>query len=317
MMGKLLRSSDVVLEKLHFISPSNDGDEKQWAYDIPYIIGIGNRNITSYISDWSNDVDFIRYQLESYCYNGKATIEFKFEDAPTVINLERVSTIASVERIGDGIAIKYDDYMKVVIKPNSFVKGASVIGFCDEKATVKELYEGLLNIGRQGYAYNEEDRDNSWDYEAIVLYNHIKSPIIERYLTDCREDENTISIRQKIIHHIVTITPDYGNVLGGIDGDCVGVDIDGDDRITICNKDLDKEICVVTIPGIYVWYKEFESKSDGVNSTMGCIDVEEWHRKGLALAKELKDKLPDDFDVWYGYPFEDIEQRYKRPILIY
>ena len=49
---------------------------------------------------------------------------------------------------------------------------------------------------------------------------------------------------------------------------------------------------------------------------MGNMDVEKWHHRGLILAKELKKRLPEDIDVWYGYPFEDVEHRNCRPILI-
>ena len=46
------------------------------------------------------------------------------------------------------------------IQPNSFIKGSAVYGFCNERQAIQELYEGLLNIGRVGYEFNDYDLNN-------------------------------------------------------------------------------------------------------------------------------------------------------------
>ena len=317
LMPQRLRSSEINEELLTFNCPAFDKDERDWANDIPYILKIGNREIKSVISDWTNDMDYVRHQLESYCYCRQAQIKLYFEDDPTIINLKKVSALASTKSIGSGIAYNYDDYLKVEIQPNSFIKGSAIYGFCNERQAIKELYEGLLNVGRVGYEFKDYDFDNPWGYDAMVFYNHIKSPIIERYISRIKEDYNSIVERQRIIHHVFTISPDYTDVLGQMTGQSIPTSVFFDDVVTLYKEDDSEEVlCSVTLPGVYEWLNEFNRLSDGVNSTMGNLDVEKWHHRGLVLAKELKKKLPDDIDVWYGYPYEDVEHCDCRPILI-
>ena len=317
LMPQRLRSSEINEELLTFNCPAFDKDERDWAYDIPYILKIGNREIKSVISDWTNDMDYVRHQLESYCYCRQAQIKLYFEDEPTIINLKKVSALASTKSIDSGIAYNYDDYLKVEIQPNSFIKGSAIYGFCNERQAIKELYEGLLNVGRVGYEFKDYDFNNPWGYDAMVFYNHIKSPIIERYISRIKEDYNSIVERQRIIHHVFTISPDYTDVLGQMTGQSIPTSVSFDDVVTLYKEDDSEEVlCSVTLPGVYEWLNEFNRLSDGVNSTMGNLDVEKWHHRGLVLAKELKKKLPDDIDVWYGYPFDDVEHRDCRPILI-
>ena len=316
-MPGLTRSSEVDCEKLTFKCPLVRKGDDSWAYDIPYTLKIGNREITSCITDCSNDMDFIRHQLESYCYCRKAQIELHFEDEPMVISLRQLRTLASAKTDGSGIVYRYDDYVKVEIQPDSFAKGSAIIGICNEEDTIRELYEGLLNIGRRGYEFKEYGQDNPWDYEAIVFYNHIKSPIIERYLSGIMEKYNSIVERQKIIHHVFTICPDYTHVLGYMTGQSSVVGVFSDDVVTLYKDDVkDEELCSVKLSGIYEWLDEFNRYSDGVNSTMGKMNVKDWHHRGLILAKELKKKLPEDIDVWYSFPFEDVDNRNRRPVLI-
>lgn len=317
LMPQRLRSSEINEELLTFNCPALDSDEREWGCDIPYILKIGNREIKSGISDWSNDMDYIRYQLESYCYCRQAQIKLYFEDEPTIINLKQVSALASTKSIGSGIAYSYDDFLKVEIQPNSFIKGSAIYGFCNERQAIKELYEGLLNVGRVGYEFKDYDFNNPWNYDAIVFYNHIKSPIIERYISGIKEDYNSIVERQRIINHVFTISPDYTDVLGQMTGQSIPTSVSSDDIVTLYKgADSEEALCSVTLPGVHDWLNGFNSLSDGANSTMGNMDVEKWHHRGLILAKELKKRLPEDIDVWYGYPFEDVEHRNCRPILI-
>lgn len=317
LMPQRLRSSEINEELLTFNCPALDSDEREWACDIPYILKIGNREIKSGISDWTNDMDYIRYQLESYCYCRQAQIKLYFEDEPTIINLKQVSALASTKSIGSRIACSYDYFLEVVIQPNSFIKGSAIYGFCNERQAIKELYEGLLNVGRVGYEFKDYDFNNPWDYDAIVFYNHIKSPIIERYISGIKKDYNSIVERQRIINHIFTISPDYTDVLGQMTGQSIPTSVSSDDIVTLYKgSDSEEALCSVTLPGVHDWLNEFNSLSDSANSTMGNMDVEKWHHRGLILAKELKKRLPEDIDVWYGYPFEDVEHRNCRPILI-
>lgn len=310
LMPQHLRSSEINEELLTFDCPAFEKGKREWFYDIPYVIKLGNREIKSYISD-SNDMDYIRHQLESYCYNHQTQIKLYYEYEPTILNLKRVKVLASTVSIGRGIVYNYDYFMKWEIHPNSFIKESAIYGFCNERQAIKEFYEGLLNIGRIGYEFNDYDYNNRWDYDSLVFYNKIKSPIIERYISKNKEEYNTIVERQRIIHHIFTISPNYTHILGRMTGQSSVVIVSPNDIVTLYKEEGSKEeLCSVTLPGLYEWLNEFNCDSDS------NIDVEKWHQRGLILAKELKIKLPKDIDVWYGYPFEDVEHYQRRPILV-
>lgn len=310
-----LCSSDIKEEVLTFTCPAFDDERREWTYDIPYILKIGDRGFKSFISDWTTDLGYIRHQLETYCYCGQAQIKLYDEDEPTIINLKHIRALASMEPLDSGTKYNYDDYLQIEIQPNSFIKGSAICGQCDEKQVITELYEGLLNVGRIGYDFLDNDPNNPWDYDALVFYNHIKSPIIERYLSGIKEKHNRIEERQRIIHHIFTICPDYTHVLGKVTGQSVVVDVLSDDIVTL-EDNSEQELCSIHLPGIYDWLNEFETLSNGANSTMRKMDINKWHHRGLIIAKELKKKIPNDIDIWYGYPFEDVEHRNSRPILV-
>lgn len=307
--------SDINIEKFNFECPmaEYDRDDKGWINCAPFELAIGNRKISSFMLLEYSDIRLLRILLETFCYCGEARIELYRDDDPLVIRLRRKSSIQYP--LTSGSKAISDNFVEVVIQSN-LDRAAAIIGFCDEKETIKELYEGLLNIGRIGYECGEYELGESWQYPPIVFYNHIKSPIIERYLSGIKQDDDIIAERQRVIHHIFTISPDYVHEFGWMTGQSIPVGIDKDDVVTLKDEDEGMELCSVNVPGLFEWVDEFERLSDGVNSTMGKMNVEDWHRRGLLLAKELKSKLPDDIDLWYGYPFEDEEHRNSRPILI-
>ena len=45
-------------------------------------------------------------------------------------------------------------------------------------------------------------------------------------------------------------------------------------------------------------------------------DWVDYHRRGIALAKQLREVLPFTTDLWYKAPFEDKSGTIKHPILI-
>ena len=46
------------------------------------------------------------------------------------------------------------------------------------------------------------------------------------------------------------------------------------------------------------------------------MDWTNYHRRGIALAQQLRERLSTDFDLWYDAPFEDKSGTIKHPILI-
>ena len=65
------------------------------------------------------------------------------------------------------------------------------------------------------------------------------------------------------------------------------------------------------------WHKEIEPIV--IASETGSEYKKDWadyHKRGLELAKQLREKLSTDFDLWYTAPWEDKSGTIKRPRLI-
>jgi len=310
LMPGMKRTADIDVENFEFVCPRKGDDVKPWSIDVPYSIVIGKRKYDKWISDWSNDLDNIRHSIENYVFKGKCRVVLCLDDEETIVDLSRYPTLESTERVGAGTAYHYKDFMKVEVQPGYYYDGAPQIGICEQKQVIRRLYEGLLNIARIGYRYTKDKYDNDWRCSPMTFYNRIKSPIIEDYLNERKYDEDELQIRQRIIKHVLTICPDYGDVLFcDEEGVCYGVDCLENAKKLKLDKSLLSEF--------YFWQSDFESKTDGINSTMGTLDNEEWNGRGLKLAHRLRQQLPDDIDLWYVHPFEDKENRDISPILIY
>ena len=62
-------------------------DELDWI-DIDYKITLGNKSYNSCISEWSNDWECIRHDLENLIFHQKTELQLFFEDSPTRVLLE-------------------------------------------------------------------------------------------------------------------------------------------------------------------------------------------------------------------------------------
>lgn len=306
------RTANVDVESFEFVCPRKEEAGKSWFIDIPYSIVIGNRRYDKWLSDWSNDLDRIRHDLENYVFHKECKFVLDFDTEETIIELSRYNTLEYTEHVGGGTAYHYKDFMKVVVRLGYHSDGAPILGICDQQQVIRQFYEGFLNVARSGYQYDKGKYENAWECSPLTFYNRIKSPIIEDYLTGRKYDEDELQIRQRVIRHAFTICPDYGDVLFDDENRmCYGCEsLEADE---VLNLHIDRTL----VSDFYKWQSEFESKTDGVNSTMGTLDSKEWNKRGLELAQRLRQQLPDEFDLWYAYPFEDEENRGKRPILIY
>ena len=124
-------------------------------------------------------------------------------------------------------------------------------------------------------------------------------------------------IKTPTIENVYTINADYSGCLYyNLDGkyyyDGVGVN----DTIKFRGKDkeLIKEIHV---PGINEWLNEYELKTDSGVHTIGGPDAEDWVNRGLILAQEIRDQLPDNCDLWFEYPYNDVNHKGERAFLIF
>ena len=293
-----LMTKDVVLEDFVFI-PDKEHLEG-------YTIGIGNRTYHTWFTHWDSDMEKVRYQLESYIYSREAEIILNFDMDETIIKVRHVSVLDEITKTGNGYGDNYKDYDLVEIIPNGFVKMPIVKGYCEEKQVVKLLYEGLLDIASRHPVDGEEDSyDDTPSRE--VAYNRYKSPILESYLNGIKRKQNTYLVRQTIVKHIVRICPDYNEYLWDENGAAIGQD-----------ELYDNEGRPIQMPELDTWAHEMAHIV--VDSETGRPYKKDWsdfHKRGIDLAHQLRERLSPDFDLWYEAPHEDKSKTITRRRLIY
>ncbi len=272
-----------------------------------YETGIDNRKFQTFFSHWDNDMECIRHQLESYVYEQEATIKLSFDMSETILKLNHRRILDKFEDTGDGYAYTYKDYILVEIIPNEFAHMPIIKGFCDEKETIRSIYEGLLNMA---YCLPDDGKDNGHDdYPSnIVAYNRYKSPVIESFLRNDEREPNTYKTRQVHVKDIITIDPDYDGYLWDLEGACSSLEY----------ADLyDKEGNPIRMEEFDNW--GYEMNSIVVASAIGKPYEKDWaeyHRRGLALAHKLREVLSTDFDLWYEAPYEDKSKTINHCMLI-
>ncbi|MEI6754513.1 MAG: hypothetical protein WCK78_15275 [Paludibacter sp.] len=298
-----ITTKDIVEETFHF-----ECIIVEECSDMNFIIGFGNKKYETLITEWSTNMEHVRHTIESLVYYAKneQIVKLYYEDSPTTITISPKSILESTVSMGSGTAFKYKDFFLVNISPNDFSKGADLIAFCNPKQFVKELYEGLL-IPAIGRFVKDDEFD--WKY----LYNQIKSPVIEEYINGKENLISGVKKRQTIISHIITIKPDYDVLYEDETGVCYRhfgdmIDLYDDDNL----------VCSINIPGVDEWYKKYIDSTNWGTLTIDInFDLDSWNTQGLEIAKAIRNQLPDNFDLWYAYPYEDEKNRNRKPILIY
>ncbi|MCD8289646.1 MAG: hypothetical protein LUC26_07045 [Prevotella sp.] len=286
--------------------------------DIPYTIRIGTGTFcfSSYLSDWSNDLDKIRHSIEHYIYTGETVINLCYEDSPAQIIMRRKHVNQWVSEDGSQRRFQEKSFASVVVRPDDFHsrEGYHLFGFCEEKQVIREIYEALLNVGRISFFYSKEMKD-AWWISPNVFYNSIKSPIIEDYISPRKEkNADKATLRQVYADHILTMYADADAFIWDEENASCG-DVDKDDTVEIY---FDEKTYNLHVPGLYKWLHDFYAATDFVKGKVGDdFDVDAWHKQGRALAAEMRRQLPPSIDFWYDYPFEDEKNRGKRAQLIY
>ena len=270
-----------------------------------YEIGIGNRSYKTWLTHWDNNMEFIRHQLENYVYERKAEIKLSFDTSDTVLRLKHKSILNRIEDCGEGYANKYKEYVLIEIIPNEFAHKPVIKGYCDEKETIRTIYEGLLIMAMMHPEDGDENPDNDIP-SRIVAYNRYKSPIIESYLRGDERILNTYMTRQIHIDEVLTIDPDYHCYIWDDEGCGMEVvDVNDKDGNPIKMEDFDK------------W--AYEIQDIIIASGTGHKYEKDWvdyHRRGMALAKQLRKVLPSTTDLWYNAPFEDKNGTIPHKILV-
>lgn len=282
-----VKASNIMPEKFVFIPSRNKINDE-------YKIGIGDRTFDTFLTHWDSNYEKITHQLESLVYNDKTSIELNFDASDTIIHIHRVSVIDTIETTECGYRYKYKEYALVKIIPNDFLWYPTIVGYCDYKATLRTLYEGLLRFAvKQSY----EVQDSNNVSLRIEMYNSFKSPLLENYITKNRAE------RPSFIKHILKIMPDYNSI--GIDlatNFDVGIDSSGELDDDFLNKHGEK----IVMPELARWQQEVRPII--IASECGESYKKDWmefHKRGIELVRELRKQLSDDCDVWYAPPFED------------
>lgn len=300
--------NDVTLEDFSF------GFTDEYSCDTGFEIILGERRFKSCLSDWSNELEHIRYMLEAIVYRREAEVKISFEDEPTTIILKERHVRTNENTYSNDEQYKI---MEVKVMPNSFVKGPVLYGYSRREQVVRALYQGLLKLSMRYSKCFERDLEYkmiSWNEYKMVIYNKLKSPIIEDYINKIAVEEYSFRNRQREIKRIFTIDPDCVRIVLFDDEGCA-YPCD-EDTLELC---IDKEGNYVTIniPGIYQWQQEFERATDfAETTTKDDFDWEGWHKRGIELAKQLRAKLPKSCDLWYDAPFEDKSGSIKGRFLI-
>ena len=287
---------------------------EEYSCDTTYEITLGERKYLSSLSDWSNELEHIRYMLEGICYERKAEIKICFEDAPATIILEE-----SKVRANNNTYSIEDDYkiIEVTVIPDSFVKGPILYGYCQREQVVNALYQGLLKLAMRHSNWFDNEPESSiisWDKYKMVIYNKLKSPIVEDYINKIGVKEYSFRNRQRVIKRIFTIDPDYDITV--LDEESCTYYCENDDTLELCIDDNENYI-TINIPGLYQWQQEFENATDFTETkTKDNFDWLVWHKRGMVLAKQLREKLPPSCDLWYSAPYEDKSGTIKDKILI-
>ena len=112
----------------------------------------------------------------------------------------------------------------------------------------------------------------------------------------CHEDvSKTYATRQVRIKSILIINPDYDELIY----DENNLMLYEDDLGEIINDEFD-------IQGFFEWGREIHPIV--IKASVGKPyekDWEDYHRRGLEYARELRKCLPDEYELWYHRPFED------------
>lgn len=254
--------------------------------DVDYVAKIGDRKVESCLSDWTNDFDILRYQMEGLVFNtNQNDIEIHFEDDPTIFRFRRANVLTDTEKVGKGVGFHYKELMRVEIHPNSFVKGPIIAGYCEYEETIRTMYEAIMNLGYI-FATSPEYDSQDWRYSCgLSIYNTLKSGIVENYLCPDRIEPEVVK-RQTIVSHIITICCDKDKF--GFFENGAPIYIFGNEEDMVHIDGFHSFI----VDGIKQWEKQMLEADEN-------FDWAKWDEAGLQFAQEIRNRIPDEYDIWY------------------
>ena len=163
-----LFSADVKVEKFTFEFTD------QYSCDTDFIIGFGDRYYRSYFSDWSNELDIIRHELEGLVLRRGGEVNLHYEDSPNILRIKSIY-------IHD---TKDDSCVKMTLYPDEFHNEPIMFGYCKRREVIERLYHGFMELFSRDTSWFDEDyKDVNWDEFRANAIAQLKSQIIEDYLT--------------------------------------------------------------------------------------------------------------------------------------
>ena len=172
---------------------------KPYSCDTPFEIKIGNRKYVSYLSDWSNTFDKIRYEIEEFVYtlwSDGANINLYFEDSPTVISVKLRHLFWN------------KDGLRVAVIPDSFSHCPTLFGWCKPRQLVRSLYLGLLELFTIETNWFDDETEGNCNRLRLQSYNQLQSNVLEDYINGVKERNEPIS-RNRVVHSTEEMLEDY------------------------------------------------------------------------------------------------------------
>ena len=175
---------------------------EEYSCDSGFELAIGDRTYRSCLSDWSNDLNLIRYELEGFTmFKFPRPLSIHFDDSPNVIEIKWTSLYESDNK---------ESIVKVTIVPDTFVGGPVIFGWCNLRLVLRSLYLEFLRLFITDTKWFDDGTDAYyWDVFRLASYNKIQSCIIEDYIFGISEREDNYRSRQRIINSVNEMTADF------------------------------------------------------------------------------------------------------------
>lgn len=252
--------------------------------DIEWSFSPGSKNFrkikTRFIRLNDSEVVVLKRALEDFCLTGDC--RFKIQ---SLGSKDIQATTVVLHNVRDNTEADLSSVTEVIISPEDYSHHYPVLyGLGDTYEIIKKIYENFLKR-----------------LIPFSQYNDFKSSLIETFLAGGNPLKSN---ERKEVNHICEIAPDYDVHWQDEEG-CCNTAEDGIIKITDDPGGYNT-IYRATSPALNKWHDEYVKATDFVNtSTDESFDYKAWNRRGLALARTVRNQLPDDVDVWYMYPFED------------
>lgn len=171
--------------------------------DTSYKIEIGSRSYVSNLSDWTNDFNQLRNEIESFVLSAwsEREIHLHYEDSPAILRLEAGNLFPA--------NIVHQETVRLTIIPDEFSKYPIVFGWCRPRQVIRAIYLGLLELFTKDTDRFEDGFCCTWDEFRLRAYNQVQSCIIEDYINEKAESKQTFSYRNRIVHSVEEMLFDF------------------------------------------------------------------------------------------------------------